>query len=58
MNANKPAKRLTVYINPSLDSRIRKIAKLEERPLSSVAERAFRAYLSSPVSGRKGKQCQ
>ncbi len=39
-------KRLTVYIHPSIDSQIRKLAKLEDRSLSSLAERSFRAYLS------------
>ena len=39
-------KRLTVYLEPALDSQIRQLAKIEDRSLSNIAERSFRAYLS------------
>ncbi len=52
MNKNTPqkyelhVKRLTVYLDPTLDAQIRQLSKLEDRSLSNVAERAFRAYIS------------
>jgi len=39
-------KRLTVYLEKNLDQQIREVAKAEDRPISTVAERAFRNYLA------------
>ena len=39
-------KRLTVYLDAALDKQVRELAQQEDRPLSTIAERAFRAYVS------------
>lgn len=48
-------KRLTVYVDPEIDERLREKAVREDRPLSTIAERAFRRDLRMPLmKGRKG----
>lgn len=39
-------KRLTVYLPADVDQQFRSRAKIEDRELSTLAERAFRAYLA------------
>jgi predicted transcriptional regulator len=46
-------KRLTVYLSKDLDRRIRDQARSEDRPISTVAERAFRGYLELTGGGAR-----
>lgn len=51
MSKHLNVKRLTVYLSTEVDRRLRRRAQQEDRPISTIAEYAFLAYLEQPKGG-------